>query len=69
MDKEAYQKNEDEITLLIEKKKALDAQIAGIEVSIYGLETAYLDETPYGNIVKVLNALNSLLKGIRGIQK
>lgn len=55
MDSAGYVEAEKELQELIQKKKDLDRQISGIEVSIYALETAYLEETPYGNVVKVIN--------------
>ena len=50
---DAFTEAEKNLNELIAKKRIMDKQLCAIELSIYSLETAYLEETPYGNAIKV----------------
>jgi chromatin modification-related protein EAF6 len=60
---EEFTTAEKKLNEMLAKKRALDKQIATIQVSIYALETAYLEETPYGNVVKVNHSLRNYSHG------
>ncbi|KAJ3053345.1 Chromatin modification- protein meaf6 [Rhizophlyctis rosea] len=43
---------ERELMELISRKKVVDKQLLELERKIFALETSYLDDTPYGNIIR-----------------
>lgn len=50
---DAFNDAELKLNALLAKKRVIDKQICAIEVSIFSLETAYIEETPHGNVIKV----------------
>ncbi|KAK9480173.1 histone acetyltransferase subunit NuA4-domain-containing protein [Lipomyces japonicus] len=47
-----YEKLKKELRDLISKKKSVDKNLAIVEEQVFKIEGAYLEDTPYGNIIK-----------------
>jgi chromatin modification-related protein EAF6 len=59
-----YEKLRRDLRESLQKKRALDTSIHGIEESIFRMETAYLEETGAGNIIK---GFDNYIKGTAGV--